>query len=386
MIFQVREYTMTGQLVDVVVVGAGVVGCAIARAITTAFPMASVAVLERHSAPGTETSTSNSGVIHSGIHLPPDSMKARFAQIGAKVVPEYCRARDIPHRVSGMHIVAASRDVFYLPRELANLRSLRQNARACGITIAMRTPWHVQRHEPAIRCLMGIWIPSVVIVDSGALVHALVDDAADHGAVFLFNHDVLSIVCDGPVYSVETTGSTLRARVVVNAAGLGAAHLSDLAGLAHPDIVYIRGEYYEVIDAALRESVRGLVYPVYRPQHPGLGIHLTPTIDGRLLLGPNAVPLASIEDRLLHRTPPEVFVQAVKPFFPACRAAHLRYAYDGIRTTIVHGPSSSDFYLALERRNPWFVNCLGIESPGLTASFGIASAVREMIAPALLRS
>lgn len=365
---------------DVAVIGAGVVGCAIAERITAQHPQYSVIVIERHAEVGREASRTNSGVIHSGLHLRPDSRKARLARRGSALVRAWCTAHGVPMRQCGMHVVVAPGDLLHLWGELRGFCALLFRARAQHIPIAIRSGRRIRRDEPAIRCLFGIAIPEVVIIDAIAFVRSLAAAAMACNTHFAFGESVIGTVIDGRQHVVTTTAREIRARAVVNAAGIGAVALAAEAGFSGHRVTLYRGEYYEVMRPELQTAVHGLVYPVYRPGSPGLGIHCTPTMDGRLLLGPNARRIDGPEDIDHDRTPPDAFLAAVRPFFPDLTGDDLRFAYAGIRTKRDDGTREPDFHLGLDRVAPPFVNCIGIESPGLTAAMAIAEEVVALLA------
>lgn len=368
---------------DIAIIGAGIVGCATARELTHAFPGRSIVVIERRQGPGLETSSASSGVIHSGLHLPPESWKARLARSGRRLVLDACARYGVRMNHCGMHVVVAAGDVPHLWSEVRSFRELLRRARAQGVTCSTITPWQVRKHEPAIRCLFGIRIPDVTVIDVPALVRALANDAAQHGVTFRYSAPVEHIVTDDRTQRLALHEGLISARVVVNAAGLGATRIAALAGFPHHRVKLYRGEYYEVVDPEIRDAVRGLVYPVYRPGSPGLGIHLTKTVDGRLLVGPNAQEIDEPEDVVRNRTPPEAFLGAVRPFLSELRLEHLRYSHAGIRTKRDDGTSEPDFSIELDRADPPLVNCIGIESPGITASLAIAERITALLAPTL---
>ena len=223
----------------------------------------------------------------------------------------------------------------------------------------------------------------MTVIDVPALVHALAADAAEHGVTFRYRTAVDGISVLHDAYALMTADGPIHAHAVVNAAGLGATRIAALAGFPHHRVTLYRGEYYEVTDPALRNAVRGLVYPVYRPGNPGLGIHLTKTVDGRLLVGPNARLIDRPEAIADDRTPPDAFFNAVRPFVPSLRLDRLQFSHAGIRTKHDDGRIESDFSITLDRSDPPLVNCIGIESPGITASLAIAEHVAELLRPVL---
>ncbi|MBI4142357.1 FAD-dependent oxidoreductase [Candidatus Uhrbacteria bacterium] len=374
---------MASKPFDIAVIGAGIVGCATARQLVHTFPNRSLIVFERRGGPGEETSAASSGVIHSGLHLDPASLKAKLAVHGRTLVLDSCTRYGVPMHHCGMHVVVSPRDAPHLIGEVFALRALLRRARAQGVEASVISPWRVRRNESAVRALLVISIPDVTVIDVPALVRALATDATRHGATFRYHTAVDGVSPLHDAYALMTADGPIRTRSVVNTAGLGATRIAALAGFPHHRVTLYRGEYYEVTDSALRDAVCGLVYPVYRPGSPGLGIHLTKTVDGRLLVGPNAQPIDRHEAIDDNRTPPDAFFNAVHPFLPALRLEHLRFSHAGIRTKHDDGRIESDFSITLDREDPPFVNCIGIESPGITASLAIAEHVAELLTPVL---
>ncbi len=368
---------------DIAVVGAGIVGVATAKRLTRTFSNRSIIVLERRDGPGLETSAASSGVIHSGLHLDPASLKARLAIRGRQLVLDACTRYGVRMRHCGMHVVVSPRDAPHLIGEVSALRDLLRRAHVQHVEATIISPWHVRRNEPAVRALLGIQIPDVTVIDVPALVRALATNAMEHGATFRYRTAVDGISPLHDAYALMTADEPILAHAVVNAAGLGATRIAALAGFPHHRVTLYRGEYYEVTNPALRDAIRGFVYPVYRPGSPGLGIHLTKTVDGRLLVGPNARLIDRPEAINEDRTPPDAFFSAVRPFVPALRLEHLRFAHAGIRTKHDDGRIESDFSITLDREDPPLVNCIGIESPGITASLAIAEHIAELLTPVL---
>lgn len=359
---------------DVVVIGAGAVGCAVAMKFAAEH---SVLVLERREGAGLETSQFNSGVIHSGIHLTPTYLKARLARSGSKMVASFCREYGVPFRQVGMHIVVAATDVLGLWTEITNFHLMLQRASQQKIQMELVSPWSMRKREPNIRCAFALFIPEVHIVDQREYVRNLHDVAVQRGAQFRFGQQVTELIKDGSRWIVRTDTEEYGARLVVNAAGLNATEVAQLASYRYGQ-VYYRGEYYEVTNPNLR--VRSLIYPVFRPGDPGLGIHLTPTTDGRLLVGPNARPVARNTDYEVDPTPPEAFHAAVSRFFPGLRVGDLVPVHAGIRPKLTRERGENDFQVMFDHhQTPPIVNLIGIESPGLTASLALAEHIQQEV-------
>lgn len=368
---------------DVCVVGAGAVGCAIAREFMGRRRPAPIRllVLERHVRPGEETSGRNSGVLHSGIHENPFSLKARLAHEGCRSAAAYAEQRDIPLLKTGMLIVVSKEDVRRgLWREIAMLRRLWVNAWRTNTQVKFMTPSALRVCEPQVRASCGLAIPSVSVIDSLAFVQSLQTDAAAAGAEFTFANRVMAIEEAGGSYVVSTDRQQIRAACVINAAGLYADEIAFLA-LRHSKYTIhpLRGEYYELMTPKKTGLVGRPVYPALPPGATGKGIHLSPRPDGRLYIGPNEVAVQDKADYTSHKTPPGLFAEAVQKFLPALDERGLSWAYSGIRPRVdTNSRSKSDFIVSVDREDPLLVNLIGIESPGLSAAMALARHVCDL--------
>ncbi|MDG9692945.1 L-2-hydroxyglutarate oxidase [Streptomyces sp. DH17] len=271
---------------DVLVIGGGIVGLSTAYAITRAAPGTRVTVLEKEPGPARHQTGRNSGVIHSGVYYRPGSLKARYAVRGAAEMVKFCAEYGIAHAVTGKLIVATER------AELPRLHALVQRARENGIPVRELGAAQIPEYEPEVRGLAAMHVGTTGVCDYVAVARQL---AHASGAEIRYGAQVLRIDRrPGLGVAVRTrSGDVLRARVMVNCAGL---HCDEIARLTGDDpgmrIVPFRGEYYEL---ARPELVRGLVYPVPDPAFPFLGVHLTRGIDGGVHVGPNAVPALARE-------------------------------------------------------------------------------------------
>lgn len=368
---------------DICIVGAGVVGCAIARELGRRRwdrPLR-IIVLERNQAAGMETSGRNSGVLHSGIHENPHSLKARLAHEGSALAVSYATERGIPLLNTGMIIAVAWEDIRRgLWREASSLRRLWFNAWKTGTRVTFVTASGLRTWEPNLHACCGIVIPSVSVIDHQAFVQSLKADSEVTGSVFAFNNPARNIQNDGTAYIVTTDRETIRATCLINAAGLHSDHIANLA--CHSELYTIqpiRGEYYEVVPPEKRALVRRLIYPALPPQATGKGIHFSPRPDGRLFIGPNAVPVTDKLDYTSNKTPPGLFIEAVQKFVPVLEEQDLRWAYAGIRPCAIAADGSKrDFIVSTDRTEPTLINLVGIESPGLSASLALARHVVDL--------
>lgn len=387
---------------DVLVIGGGIVGLSTAHALARLAPGTRVVVLEKEDGPARHQTGRNSGVIHSGIYYKPGSLKARFAVRGAAEMVKFCAEHGIAHEVTGKLIVATERD------ELPRLHALVQRGRENGIPVRELGATQIAEYEPQVRGLAAIHVGTTGIVDYGRVAEQLAESS---GAEIVYGGavDLISRRASG-VAVRTTTGLVVRARVLVNCAGLQCDRIARLAG-DDPGmrIVPFRGEYY---DLNRPELVRGLVYPVPDPAFPFLGVHLTRGIGGGVHVGPNAVPALAREGygwgtvrprdladelawpgswRMAARhwrygagevrrsVSKPAFVEAVRRLLPAVTAADLVPAAAGVRAQAVlrDGTLVDDFLIRESART---VHVLNAPSPAATASLPIG---REIASRAL---
>jgi len=260
-----------------VVVGAGIVGLAVAHRLLLDRPHATVTVLEKENRVGGHQTGHNSGVIHSGVYYRPGSLRAKLCVAGARSMVEFCREHGIPVEVTGKLIAATSE------AELPRLQTLAQRAEANGVPARLVDPAAARELEPHVACLAGLHITSTGITDYGAVCEVLAKLIVDRGGEVRTGVRVTSIGAD----RVHTTAGEVPMDTLVNCAGLHADRIARMAGVTPPvRIIPFRGEYFTIRRADL---VRGLIYPVPDPDLPFLGVHLTRTVDGHLHAGPNAV-------------------------------------------------------------------------------------------------
>lgn len=350
--------------VECVVVGAGVIGLAIARALALAGR--EVLVLEAKDAFGTETSARNSEVIHAGIYYPRDSLKARFCVEGRQRLYDYCETRHVGVRKCGKLIVATDDD------DLSRLKGIAAKARANGVDdLRELSAREACAMEPALRCVGALWSPSTGVIDSHGLMLSLLGEAEGGGAMLAVNAPVVSISPDLEIVVGGDALMRLKAQRVVNAAGHGAPGLSAPLYPA-PRGWMAKGNYFGLMG---RAPFSRLIYPV--PQQAGLGVHLTLDMGGQARFGPD-VEWVETANYDVDPQRGEAFYAAVRRYWPDLEDGALMPDYAGIRPKLgpagtpaadfmIHGPETHNIngYTAL----------YGIESPGLTASLAIAAHV-----------
>lgn len=361
--------------VDCVVVGAGVVGLAVARAL--ALQGREVMVLESADAIGTGISSRNSEVIHAGLYYPTDSLKAKLCVRGRDMLYAYCTQRNVPHRRCGKLLVATS------PGQLSSLESIQARAQANGVLDLRWLGRHeAQAMEPALECVAALFSPSTGIVDSHALMLALQGDLEHAGGLVALNSPLALAECAQDAINLEAfDGTRLRARTVVNAAGLYAPGLArrfvGLAAERVPHARYAKGSYFTLSGKA---PFSRLIYPV--PEAAGLGVHLTLDLGGQAKFGPDVQWVDSPDDLLVDPARGEAFYAEVRKYWPALRDGALAPGYAGMRPKI-HGPDepAADFVIQGPSVHgiPGLVNLFGIESPGLTSSLAIAEHVAALV-------
>lgn len=364
---------------DIAIIGAGVVGCAIARDLSIFYPQKKIVVIEKLASHGLETSSFNSGVLHSGLHQDPRFLKSKLARKGSVLAVEYSEKTGVPIMHTGMIIaVSAAAIRTGLWREWQNLAGLIQRGKEQHIPFSYLTRWGVRKLEPNLSALGGIFIPNVWVIDPKELVARFYCESRDRDVRFLFSRSVDSVTSHSTYYNLHTFDTIISAGAVVNSAGLYADEVARLAGFPDYQIYPWRGEYYEIIGEK-RGLVRRLVYPAVPHNCPGKGIHFSPRVDGRLFVGPNARKVPRKNYYVEDKTPVGEFLEAVKKFCPAITERDMQWAYSGIRPKTTAGEEESDFIIRLDRIVPPWINLIGIESPGLSSAMAIAEYVRELL-------
>ncbi len=361
--------------IECVIVGAGVVGLAIARELARAGH--EILILERHDAIGTETSSRNSEVIHAGLHYPEGSLKATTCVRGRDLLYAYCEHRGVPYRRCGKLIVAAN-DV-----QLADLERIRAGAGRNGVDdLELLDRAAARRLEPEIECVGALHSPSTGIVDSHTLMHALLGEAENARAMLVLQTPVQRMTSTGSGIQLDCGETLLLARWVINSAGLGAVALAERTeGLAEehvPSAFMAKGSYFSL---AGRAPFSRLIYPV--PEPGGLGVHLTLDLGGQARFGPDVEWVQAV-DYAVDPARSAGFHAEIRKYWPGLVDGQLSPAYSGVRPKIVGpGEPAADFRIDGPETHgvPGLVNLFGIESPGLTAALAIAERVAGIVGP-----
>ncbi len=354
--------------VDVVVLGAGVIGLAIAREL--AARGRGTLILEADAHCGSGASSRNSEVIHAGIYYPAGSRKARLCVAGRERLYEFCARRGIAHHRCGKLIVATS------DRQLAALAHLADAARANGVELARLTRAAARRLEPQLECAAALHSPLTGVIDSHAYLQALLADAEHDGANLVCRCRVTRLVLEGNTIAVGVNGAepALRTRLLINCAGVQApavARLIEGFPREHvPPAFFAKGSYFSLSGPA---PFRRLIYPM--PEAGGLGVHLTLDLNGQARFGPDVQWVERCEFDV-EPARGAAFYAAVRRYWPGLADGALQPAYAGVRARITGpGEPAADFRIDGPTTHgvATVLNLFGIESPGLTASLALAS-------------
>jgi L-2-hydroxyglutarate oxidase LhgO len=366
--------------VDVVVIGAGVVGLAVARALALSpkFVGKELLVLEAANAIGTGTSSRNSEVIHAGIYYPQGSLKAQLCVEGKAMLYDYCEDRGIGFKRCGKLIVATSE------AQVAQLRGIIAKAAAnCVYDLVLLTREQARELEPQLECIAAVHSPSTGIIDSHALMLSLQGDFENAGGLTVLNSTVASVfITSDAIKIVMQDGTEIVTKTLINAAGLSAPLIAQsMQGLDAkfvPKSYYAKGNYFTLSG---KSPFSRLIYPV--PEAAGLGVHLTLDLGGQAKFGPDVQWVESADDLVVNPTRGNAFYAEVRKYWPQLQDGSLKAGYAGMRPKI-NSPTeaAADFVIQGPKDHgiAGLVNLFGIESPGLTSSMAIGEKVAEMLA------
>jgi glycerol-3-phosphate dehydrogenase len=367
---------------NILIIGGGVVGCAVARAVSARWQ--DVFLVEQNPKLGMATSSRNSGVIHSGIYYPKNSLKARHCVEGNRLTYEFCKKHNVPFRHTGKLVVAANT---HEEEELAALKKKGEDNGVEGLRLIGAA--EIRKREPHIAGAAAIEVPSTGIVSAEELVHAYARIATGQGAEIVTRARVVSLEQVAGAIRVglrigdedDVQDETIEARCVINAAGLYADEVAALLGNNSWKIYPVRGEYCEV-RGPRASLINDLVYPLPHAHGLSLGVHFTKTLWGTVLVGPTATYVEGKDNYERDRLPIADFAESAKTLLPEIEEKDLQLGYSGLRPKLVppDGKGIADFVITRDPAVPQAIQLVGIESPGLTAAISIAEHVAQLVA------
>lgn len=370
--------------VEILIIGAGVVGLAVAAELSKQFEDRSLVLLERHSKFGQETSSRNSEVIHAGIYYPTGSLKAKLCVEGNQRLYQFCEAWKIPHQRLGKLIIARNEN------EIPVLESILAQGESNGVSdLEILDKDQVTKLEPNIRAVAAILSPSTGIIDSHQLMLRLEWLALEQGAVISYNHKVIGVDVKDNGYIVSYRNpagqlESIHCQWLINCAGLNSDRIASFLGLNIDEIGYriypCKGEYFSVSNSK-SSLVSRLIYPPPLKELKGLGIHATKSLDGRLRFGPNAIYVETLNYNV-NEDHAQEFYNAVNTYMPFLNETDFLPEMAGIRPKLqAPGDPFRDFIVCheVERGFEGVINLVGIESPGLTSSLTLAGKVSGLI-------
>lgn len=358
---------------DVLVIGGGAVGCAVARELSRY--QLSIAVLEKEWDVAAGTSGRNSAVVHAGFNNKPGSLMARLCVEGNQGFEAACQMLDVPYQKTGKLVVA------FDEADRATLHRLKEQGEVNGCAgLALLGQEALREKLPQVGGVGALFSPNTAVFDPFLYTVALAENAHRNGVAFFLGHPVTAIVRGPHGFQVTAGGKQFTARRVVNCGGLFSAGLAALAGVPGYNIYPCRGEYF-ILDKAAAQQLPLPIYPAPKIGAGGLGVHLTPTIHGNLIIGPSAEYIEAPEDTASTQAVMETLLREAQQLLPGLTRRHIIGAYAGVRPKQAPPGEGGfrDFVIQEEPVCPGFVNLVGIESPGLTASLPIARRVRDIL-------
>jgi len=358
---------------EVTIIGAGVIGLSIASEL--ADNKQNIYIVEKNPSHGMGISSRNSEVIHAGIYYPGDSMKARLCVEGRELLYKTCTDNNLPHRKVGKLIIANTEN------DLAEIERLMMNSEQNGVPVLFLGQKQVKLMEPDINAIGGLFSPETGIISVHALMDFYLRKAKKMGAEIVYGTKVVGINPLSAGYEISTVGADgerydFISEVVINAAGLNSDIIAKVTGKDY-NHHYCKGDYFS-INSPKKVSIERLIYPVPERNHVGLGVHLTLDLNGRMKLGPDATYTGRIEDYRVDEAKRGRFYESAVKFLPFIKKEDIIPDMSGIRPKL-QGPGESFRDFVISEDLPGFINLVGIESPGLTASPAIARYVHRLL-------
>lgn len=359
---------------DVLIIGAGVIGCAVAYQLSKY--QLTVAVLEQASDVAAGTSGRNSAVVHAGFNNKPESLMAKLCVEGSQGFEALCSELCVPYQKTGKYVVAFDNEDV---RILENL--IRQGTRNGVKGLRMAAAEELRENIPNVGGICAMYSPETAIINPFLYTIALAETAAENGVNFYFNHRVDAILRNGADYQISAGSGQFQAKYLINCAGLHSGEVADMMGVHGFHIYPCRGEYF-ILDKVTSEFLSVPVYPVPKPGIGGLGVHLTPTTDGNLLIGPSAEYIKDPEDYASTAPVMNKLFSEAKQLLPVLERRHIIGSYCGNRAKLAPPEEGGfhDFVIREFEETPGAIQLIGIESPGLTSSMPIARMVINMLA------
>lgn len=371
--------------IDILIIGAGVVGLAVARELSSV--KKDVIIIEKNKSFGQETSSRNSEVIHGGMYYPSGTLKGGLCVSGRHLLYQFCDERKIPHKKTGKLIVATGKD------ELGALEAILAQGKSNGVEgLKFITEEQIKKLEPEVSGIAALYSPETGIIDSHALMDHLLTSAKDNGAAIAYDAEVIAIKKNNDGYKVTMKNIheivEIKALAVINCAGLNSDIIAGLPGLdifkEKYNLHYCKGQYFRLNSAKAR-LLKMPVYPVPKPAGAGLGVHATVDMAGGVRFGPDDEYLDSrIQDYSVDPLSRLKFYESARKFIPFISESDLSVDTAGIRPKLQSpGGDFRDFVITDEADKgfPGFINLIGIESPGLTACLAISRYVKEKALP-----
>ena len=356
---------------EVLIIGAGVVGCSIARELSK-FNIETV-LLEKENDVCGGVSKGNSGVLHTGLYYPKGSLKGKLCVEGRLMFPKLAEQLNVPYQLCGKHVIARTDAEL---KDLETLKAVGENNGAKGLTIISGE--ELKKREPNVDALSALYSPVAGIILPYLFTIALAENALNNGVNIQVNTKVLSIQQLNSGYKVTTTKGVFYTDFLVNSAGLYADRISAMVGVDKYKLYPCRGEYL-ILDKNCRELINSMIYPVPPKVAGVLGVHLTPTLEGNVLIGPSAEFIDKREDLRSTKEKIKQLMSGAKELLPSIPLNEIIYGFSAVRSKITppEEKESRDFIIREDLEN--FINLIGIESPGLTSSPAIAKMIVQMI-------
>ena len=362
---------------DVLIIGAGVIGSAAAREL--ARYKLNIGVLEKAPDVCCETSARNSGVLHAGFNNKPGSLMAKFCVAGNARFNQLAKELDIPYNRTGKLVVG------FTEEDRVRLEAMKAQGDKNGTPgLEIVDKAFIQEKAPCVKGEFALWSPSTAVLSPFQYTIALAENAAHNGVQFFFDHEVTAITDDGEIYHVTAGGEEFESRWVINCAGLGSDKISAMLGIDEYTIYPCKGEYF-ILDQKVGKLLPLPAYPVPNPKEGGLGIHLTPSVDGNVFVGPSNEYQDDPADYSANQDVMDMLISDGSRIFPHLKREYFIRNFSGIRPKLASKSEGGYRDFVIERRAdiaPRAVNLVGIESPGLTSAVPISKEIVRLMSEA----